>query len=116
MARLYSTEKVISYWDIPLPEEDVLSDDDFNGYTSDKNEDQGDNDRSNSDGDNGRIGDNGGNGDNDGESDGNDGESDGNDGGSDGNYEIPEFMRQSGCTLSQMTNKSPLVCWLLTRS
>jgi len=32
MARLYSTEKVISYWDIPLPEEEKLSDDDFDGY------------------------------------------------------------------------------------
>ena len=38
----------------------------------------------------------------------NDGGSDGNDGGSEGNYEIPEFMGQSGCTLSQTTKKSPL--------
>jgi len=37
MARLHSTEVVISYWDIPLAEEDELSDDDFNGYVSEEN-------------------------------------------------------------------------------
>ena len=61
MARLYSTEEVISYWDIPLPEEDELSDDDFDGYVSEEN--NVDDGGSNSDGDNGRIGDNGRNGD-----------------------------------------------------
>ena len=43
MARVYSTEEVISYWDIPLPEEDKLSDDDFDGYISEENNvDEGD--------------------------------------------------------------------------
>ena len=32
MARLYNAEEVISCWDIPLPEEEKLSDDDFDGY------------------------------------------------------------------------------------
>ena len=87
MSRQYSIEDVLAYMDVPLPEDDEMSDDDFDGYLDEDDElDDDEVDHTGSD-----SGDN----------------SSGNNGDEDDKREIPEFCGQLGCT-QDMTNKSPI--------
>ena len=97
MSRNYTIADVLAYMDIPLPEEDDLSDDDdFDGYIDGEIEDEdGDGDDGN-----GNDSENGG--------DGQDNENDGDEQDSDnGGVEIPEYLGHPGCT-QDMANKNPI--------
>ena len=99
--------------DIPMPEDDDLNEDDFEGYLTDDKEDDGDNDKGDSGGD-GSEGGEGGDGSEGGEGgDGGDGDGNnsgnGNDSGDgdDSSNSFPEYTQHPGCT-SDMTNKAPI--------
>ena len=85
IARFYSVDDVLAHVDIPLPEDDDLSDDDFDGYME---EEEGDDDNSDDEGDEG------------------DGEEDDEESGSENNG-IPDFVAQAWCS-QEMANKTPL--------
>ena len=124
MAGLYTVDDVLAYMDIPMPEDDDLSEDDFEGYL----EDDGDNDEGDGGDCNGSEGEEGGDGgdcdgsdsgqggdgsDCDGSDggeggDGNDNEDgDGNNSSDDNSSSLPEYTQHLGCT-SDMTNKAPI--------
>ena len=90
MSRNYTIADVLAYMDIPLPEEDDLSDDDdFDGYKDGETEDEDGN------GDDGNGND----------SDGHDSENGGDGQDSDhGGVEVPEYLGHPGCT-QDMANK-----------
>ena len=114
-------DDVLAYMDIPMPEDDDMSEDDFEGYL----EDDGDNDEGDGgdcDGGEGEEGGDGGDCDGSDSGEGGDGsDCDGSDGGeggdgddSDGNNSsddnsssLPEYTQHLGCT-SDMTNKAPI--------
>ena len=134
MAGLYTVDDVLAYMDIPMPEDDDFSEDDFEGYlTNDEDNDEGhsggggdgggdggdcgDCDGGGDDGGGGDCGDCGdcdggcdegdGSGDNGGDGDGSE-DGDGSDGdGSDGDNSLPEYTQHLGCTCD-MTNKAPI--------
>ena len=82
MARQYRIEDVLAYVDVPLPEDDEMSDDDFEGYLDEDDElDDDEVDHT--------------------------GSSSVNNGDEDDKSEIPEFCGELGCT-QDMTNKSPI--------
>ncbi len=85
MAQLYDTEDVLSMLDIPLPEDDDYSGDEFDGYLSEGDEN-----------DDGYSGERGGSGDEDEDM-----------GEEDDNTSIPSYAGTPGCT-QDMSNKSPL--------
>ena len=108
MAGLYTVDDVLAYMDIPMLEDDDLSEDDFEGYLTDDKEDDGDNDGGDDGGDGGdcdgsdggESGD-GGDGDDSEDGDGNNGDGDDNSNG------LPEYTQHPGCTCD-MTNKAPI--------
>ena len=115
MARLYALNEVIAFMDIPLPEYDDLSEDEFEGYIEDDGDSNGDNDGGGQD-DEREDGDGGGNSVNDrgGREDGGEnggdnacGCDDNSSENSDDDPTLPEYTQQPHCT-QDMTNKSPL--------
>lgn len=115
MARLYALNEVIAFMDIPLPEYDDLSEDEFEGYIEDDGNSNGDNDGGGQD-DEREDGDGGGNSVNDrgGREDGGEnggdnacGCDDNSSENSDDDPTLPEYTQQPHCT-QDMTNKSPL--------
>lgn len=88
----YTVEDVLAYMDIPLPEEDDLSEDEFEGYIDEMVDNGGNGNSDVGEGNDGQDGDNDG-------GEGNDGQEDG--------PMIPEYIEHPGCT-SDMTEKSPL--------
>jgi len=99
MSRNYTIADVLAYIDIPLPEEDDLSDDDdFDGYIDGEIEDEdGNGDDGNGNDSDGHDSESGG--------DGQDGENGGDGQDSDhGGVEVPEYLGHPGCT-QDMANK-----------
>ncbi len=105
MARHYTVDDVLAYMEIPLPEDDDFSDDEFDGYIEEMDED-GDNNGDGMDGDgDGMDGDDEGDGmntDNNG-----DGMNTDDNGEGDDSESIPKFVGEAGCT-QDMANKSPI--------
>ena len=89
----YTVEDVLAYMDIPLPEEDDLSEDEFEGYIDEMVDNGGNGNSDVGEGNDGQDGDNDG-------GEGNDGQEDDN-----GDPMIPEYIEHPGCT-SDMTEKS----------
>ena len=92
--RCYTIDDVLAYMDIPLPEEDEMSEDEFDGYTedNDREEECGRDDDDDVQG---------------GGADDNSGRDDGDTETGEGGSVIPEYTRHPGCT-QDMTDKSPL--------
>ena len=89
----YTVEDVLAYMDIPLPEEDDLSEDEVEGYIDEMVDNGGNGNSDVGEGNDEQDGDNDG-------GEGNDGQEDDN-----GDPTIPEYTEHPGCT-SDMTEKS----------
>ena len=110
MAGLYTVDDVLAYMDIPMPEDDDLSEDDFEGYLKD-DEDNDEGDGGDCDDSDGGEGDGRDCGSSDGEEGGDGGADEGGDGNNSSDHDnsssLPEYTQHLDRTCN-MTNKAPI--------